>query len=146
MKNKPANIDFYEYKSIRYLNLFRLLLSFFFFSILFKNVGNYVGFIYTLNSAKVIASLYLSFAILIWIASVAFKVQSSRIGLLALVIDLPFIISLTLLFDGLDKGWVILPVITIGSFSILSRKPYAILAMPIGATILLWIAPKILDI
>jgi two-component system sensor histidine kinase PilS (NtrC family) len=144
MKNKPANIDFYEYKSIRYLNLFRLLLSFFFFSILFKNVGNYVGFIYTLNSAKVIASLYLSFAILIWIASVAFKVQSSRIGLLALVIDLPFIISLTLLFDGLDKGWVILPVITIGSFSILSRKPYAILAMPIGATILLWIAPKIL--
>jgi two-component system sensor histidine kinase PilS (NtrC family) len=146
MKDKPTNIDFNEYKSIRYLNLFRLLLSFFFFSIIFKKVGVYVGFEYTLNSARLIASFYVSFAIFTWIASVVYKTLSSRIGLIALVIDLPFIISLTLLFDGLNTGWVILPVITIGSFSILSRKPYSIIAMPIGATILLWILPKILGI
>jgi two-component system sensor histidine kinase PilS (NtrC family) len=146
MKNKPTNIDFNEYKSIRYLNLFRLLLSFFFFSIIFKKVGVFVGFEYTLNIARLIASFYLSFAILTWVISVAYKAHSSRIGLIALVIDLPFIMSLTLLFDGLNTGWVILPVITIGSFSILSRKPYSIFAIPIGATILLWLLPKILGI
>jgi two-component system sensor histidine kinase PilS (NtrC family) len=105
-----------------------------------------VGFTYTLDISKLIASLYLSFSILVWVASVFHKKHSSFLGLVALVIDLPFIISLSLLFDGLDKGWVIFPVITIGSFSILSRKPYVIFAMPVIATLLLWMLPKLLDI
>ena len=145
-KNKNKLLANNEYLSIRYLNLFRLLLSFFFFSIIFKHIGGYVGFTYTLDVSKLIASLYLSFSILVWVVSVFHKKRSSFLGLVALAIDLPFIISLSLLFDGLDKGWVILPVITIGSFSILSRKPHVIFAMPVIATLLLWLLPKLLGI
>ena len=47
-----------EYESIRYLNLFRLLISFFFFSVIFKGVSGFIGFGYTLDIAKLIASLY----------------------------------------------------------------------------------------
>lgn len=146
MHNKPDEIDYNEYKSIRYLNLFRLLVGLFFFSIIFEKFGNVVGFSYTLEIAKIIASVYLSIAILTWVASVLFKGQSITIGLIALIVDLPFIIALTLLFDDLNKGLVILPVITIGSFAMLSRKPYAIFAMPVFATLLLWITPQILKI
>ncbi len=146
MKNKPAYIDFNEYQSIRYLNLFRLLLSFFFFSIIFKEFGSYVGFTYNYDAAKLLASGYLAFAILTWVASALFKEKSIKIGLIALIIDLPMTISLVLLFDGLNDGWAILPVITIGSYSILSRKPYSILAMPITATLLLWLMPSLMSI
>ncbi len=146
MKNKPKNLNINEYQSIRYLNLFRLLLSFFFFSIIFKNFGSFVGFSYTLDISKLIASLYLAFSVLTWLFSVAYKNKSLTIGLIALVIDLPAIIALTLLFDGLNDGWVILPVITIGSFAMLSRKPYTIIAMPIFATLLLWYLPQLLGL
>lgn len=146
MKNKPEDLGINEYKSIRYLNLFRMLLSFFFFSIIFKKFGSFVGFSYTLDISKLLASLYLSFSILTWIFSVAYKSKSLNIGLIALVIDLPAIVALTLLFDGINDGWVILPVITIGSFAMLSRKPYTIIAMPIFATLLLWFLPKLLGL
>lgn len=146
MQNNNNHKTSNEYKSIRYLNLFRLLLSFFFFSIIFKGVSGYLGFAYTLDIAKLIASVYLSLSILIWIASVVFKKHSVTIGLIALSLDLPIIIALSLLFDGLNNGWVILPAITIGSFSILSRKPYAIIAMPIVASLLLWMLPQLLGI
>ncbi|VAW33074.1 hypothetical protein MNBD_GAMMA01-128, partial [hydrothermal vent metagenome] len=146
MKKTAANIDDNGYKSIRYLNLFRLLLSLFFFSIIFEKLGSFIGFSYTLDIARFIASLYLTFSILTWIISALFKQHSVKIGVIALIIDLPIIIALTLLFDGLNAGWVILPVITIGSFSMLSRRPYAILAMPIVATLLLWITPNFIGI
>lgn len=146
MKNKPDDLDINEYKSIRYLNLFRLLLSFFFFSIMFKKFGSIVGFSYTLDISKFIASVYLAFAVLTWLFSVVYKNKSLIIGLVALVIDLPAIVALTLLFDGLNDGWVILPVITIGSFAMLSRKPYTIIAMPIFATLLLLYLPKLLGL
>lgn len=146
MKNKNNFNKNSEYLNLRYLNLFRLLLAFFFFSMIFKPIGVFSGFSFTLDVSKFIASLYLSFSILIWICSVLYKKIGSLIGLIALVIDLPFIISLSLLLDGLDKGWAILPVITIGSFSILSRKPYAIFAMPAISTLLLWLLPKLLGI
>ena len=141
--NKSYNITD-DHNSIRYLNLFRLLLSFFFFSVIFKGVSGFIGFAYTLDIAKLLASVYLSLSILTWIASVVFKTQSVTIGLIALIIDLPIIIALSLLFDGLNNGWVILPAITIGSFSILSRKPYVIIAMPILASVLLWTLPQLL--
>ncbi len=144
--NRPEIVIKNEYQSIRYLNLFRLLLSFFFFSIIFKKVGTYVGFTYTLDSAKLIASIYLSFSIVVWSVSVVYKANSKLIGIIALIIDLPIIISLTLLFDGFNNGWIILPVITIGSFSILNRNTYATIAMPIVATILLWLLPEFLGI
>ena len=146
MHNRPAEINYNEYKSIRYLNLFRLLIGLFFFSIIFKGFGNVVGFSYTLDIAKFIASNYLTIAILTWIASVLFKKQSITIGLIALIVDLPFIIALTLLFDDLNQALVILPVITIGSYSMLSRRPLAILAMPIFATVLLWLIPQALKL
>lgn len=147
MKSKePEIVIKNEYQSIRYLNLFRLLLSFFFFSIIFKKVGSFVGYTYTLDFAKLIATIYLSFSIVIWSVSVVYKSNSKLIGIIALIIDLPIIISLTLLFDGFNNGWVILPVITIGSFSILSRNTFATIAMPIVATILLWLLPEFLGI
>ncbi len=146
MKNKPDNLNINEYQSIRYLNLFRLLLSFFFFSIIFKNFSNIMGVSYTSDISKLIASLYLAFSILTWLFSDIYKHQSLTIGLIALVVDLPAIIALTLLFNGLNDGWVIFPVITIGSFSMLSRKPYTIIAMPIFATLLLWYMPQLLNL
>ena len=146
MKNKPIQDISHEYKSIRYLNLFRLLLSFFFFSAIFKGVSGLIGYRYTLEIAKFIASVYLSFSILIWIASVAFKSNSVNIGMIALIADLPFIIALALLFDGLNNGWVILPAIIIGSFSILSHITYQIVVLPVLASILLWIFPHLLHI
>ncbi len=146
MKRKYNEREMTEYKSIRYLNLFRLLLSFFFFSIIFNRFSSITGFIYNANLGKLIASIYLLFAIVFWVASVLYKKNSSTIGLLALAFDLPFIISLSLLLNGVDKGWAILPVITIGSFSILSRKPFAIIAMPIVAIFLLISMPIMLDV
>lgn len=146
MKISKTIIEDNEYKSIRYLNLFRLLLSFFFFSIIFEKIGSFVGFSYTLDISKFITTLYLTFSIITWLSSLVFKNKSIMLGLIALIIDLPIIIALTLLFDGLNEGWVILPVITIGSFAMLSRKPYIIFAMPIVATILLWFTPHLLGI
>lgn len=146
MNSKPLHIELNEYKSIRYLNLFRLLVSFFFFSIIFEKIGIYVGITYKLDITKLLAIIYLSFSLLVWIVSYFYKDHSSKIGRLALVIDLPLLISLSLLFDGLEKGWAILPVITIGSYSILSRKIYAILIMPIAASLFLTILPTILGI
>lgn len=143
--SKPDNIEYSQYKSIRYLNLFRLLLSFFFFSIIFQNIGSIVGFSYTTDISRLIASIYLSLSILTWIASVLYKNHSATIGLIALAFDLPIIIALTLMFGSINEAWVILPVITIGSFAMLSRKPYAIIAMPTVATLLLWVIPKLLN-
>lgn len=143
-KIKLNNSD--DYKSIRYLNLFRLLLSLFFFSVIFKGVSGLIGYGYSLNIAQLIASVYLTLSVLTWFCSVLLRKYSLTIGLIALCIDLPIIMALSLLFDGLHNGWGILPAITIGSFSILSRKPYAIFAMPIVASILLWSLPQILGI
>ena len=146
MQNKNINLLDNEHISVRYLNLFRLLISFFFFSIIFKKVGTIVGFTYMFNEAKFIAALYLAFSILVWIISLLAKNKTLFIGLIALIVDLPFIISLTLLFDGLNNGWVILPVITIGSFSILNHKSFSIFAMPVLATMLLSVLPSLLQI
>lgn len=143
MKEKLENIDLIdEYKSIRYLNLFRLLLSLFFFSIIFNFVKGYIGFSYTRDFAEFTASLYLAFAVIIWLLSFINKKYSLQIGMFALVSDLPFVISLIVLFDGMNQGWAILPVITIGSFAILSRSVIAILLMPIIASLLLWFIPN----
>ncbi len=146
MVNKTENLKSNEQSSIRYLNLFRLFLSFFFFSIIFEKFGGIVGISYTLDIARFIASMYLATSILIWTASLLTRNNTLFIGLLALIIDLPFIISLTLLFNGLENGWVLLPVITIGSFSILNHKSFSIFAMPLLATALLLILPYLLQL
>ena len=146
MTTKTTNLKSNEQSSIRYLNLFRLLLSFFFFSIIFKKFGSIVGITYTLDIARFIASLYLAVSLLVWIASLFTKKHTLFIGLFALILDLPFILSLTLLFNGLENGWVLLPVITIGSFSILNHKSFSIFAMPLLATALLLILPYILQL
>ncbi len=146
MVSKAENLKSNELTSVRYLNLFRLLLSFFFFSIIFKEVRSLVGISYTLDIARFIASLYLTTSILIWIVSLFVKKRTLFIGLFALILDLPFILSLTLLFNGLENGWVLLPVITIGSFSILNHKSFSIFAMPLLATSLLLILPYFLDL
>ncbi len=146
MTTKVENLKSNEQTSVRYLNLFRLLLSFFFFSIIFKKIGSIVGISYTYDIARFIASLYLAISLLVWIASLFTKKHTLFIGLFALIIDLPFIISLTLLFNGLENGWALLPVITIGSFSILNHKSFSIFAMPLLATTLLLILPYILKL
>lgn len=146
MVNKTDNIKSIERTSVRYLNLFRLLLSFFFFSIIFKEVVGIVGVSYTSDVARLIATLYLSLSIIIWVASVFTKRHALFIGLFALILDLPFILSLTLLFNGLENGWVLLAVITIGSFSILNHKSFSIFAMPLLATSLLLILPYLMHL
>ncbi len=146
MASKLENLTSNEQTSVRYLNLFRVLLSFFFFSIIFKKVGGVVGVSYTSDIAQLIAALYLSLSILIWVASLFTKKHSLFIALFALVLDLPFILSLTLLFNGLENGWVLLPAITIGSFSILNHKSFSIFAMPLLATALLLALPYFLEL
>jgi two-component system sensor histidine kinase PilS (NtrC family) len=135
-----------EYKSIRYLNLFRLFLSFFFFSIMFEKIGDYVGFNYSHNMAKLIVVVYVTFSIIIWMASFFFKSESRKIGVYALTLDLPILIILALLINGINNGWAILPVIVIGSFAMLSRSAIAILIMPVAATLMLWLLPKALSL
>ena len=49
MKNNPSNSS--EYYSIRYLNLFRLLISFFFFSLIFEKFGKLMGVDYDQDKA-----------------------------------------------------------------------------------------------
>ncbi len=143
---KKENLKNNEQTSVRYLNLFRLLLSFFFFSIIFKKFGSIVGITYTLDIARFIASLYLAISLLVWIISLFTKKHTLFIGLFALILDLPFIISLTLLFNGLENGWALLPVITIGSFSILNHKSFSIFTMPLLATTLLLVLPYVLKL
>ena len=130
-----------EYKSIRYLNLFRLFLSFFFFSIMFEKIGNFIGFNYSHDMAKLVVVVYVAFSIIVWMASFFFKFESRRIGVWALTLDLPILITLALLINGINNGWAILPVIVIGSFAMLSRSAIAILIMPTVATLLLWFLP-----
>lgn len=147
MEIKPARNRKSDLSNIRYLNLFRLLLGLFFFSVIFEKFGQIVGLSYNNNFilAKYSVAFYLAFAILVWILSSILPNKSILIGLIALVIDLPVIIFLAILFDGIDDGWAILPVITIGSYSILSRRPYTILAMPVSATLFLWIFTRFLS-
>jgi two-component system sensor histidine kinase PilS (NtrC family) len=133
-----------EYNSIRYLNLFRLFLSFFFFSIMFEKIGDFVGFNYSHDMARLIVVVYSAFSIIVWMASFFFKSEGRKIGVFALAIDLPILITIALLLNGINNGWAVLPVIVIGSFAMLSRNSIAILIMPIVATLLLWLLPKML--
>jgi two-component system sensor histidine kinase PilS (NtrC family) len=135
-----------EYNSIRYLNLFRLFLSFFFFSIMFKKVGDFVGFNYSHDMARLIVVVYVAFSIIIWMTSYFFKSDSRKIGVYALILDLPILIILALLLNGINNGWAILPVIVVGSFAMLSRSAIAILFMPVVATVLLWFLPIVLSL
>ncbi len=135
-----------EYKSIRYLNLFRLFLSFFFFSIMFEKIGSFIGFNYSHDMAMLIVVVYVVFSIIIWMSSFFFKSESRKIGVVALTLDLPILIILALLINGINNGWAILPVIVIGSFAMLSRSAIAIIIMPFAATLLLWLLPKILSL
>lgn len=135
-----------EYNSIRYLNMFRLLLSIFFYLKIFTGIEASISYKYSQDLASIIAGFYLSFAVIVWFISGLYKSKIITIGLASLIIDLPFIISLTLLMDGLNNGWVILAVITIGSFSIISHKSWSIFAMPVIAVIMLAVLPRLLGL
>ena len=146
MEIKPTRNLKNDLNSIRYLNLFRLLLGVFFLFFYFNKADSLVGLSYIQKNSltQFLVGFFFIYSVLVWVASSYFKKKNILIGLIALAIDLPVIILLTLLFDGVHAGWAILPVITIGSFAMLSRRPYAILAMPIAASILLWSLSKLL--
>jgi two-component system sensor histidine kinase PilS (NtrC family) len=135
-----------EYNSIRYLNLFRLFISLLFFSIIFERFGSFFGFKYSHDAARLISGLYLLFSILVWIMSVLHKSTSKRVGIYALIVDLPTVVVLALLLDGVQSGWAVLPVIIIGSFAMLSRNSLSIIMMPIAATLMLWFMPLLLGL
>lgn len=134
-----------EYHSIRYLNLFRLFLSLLFFSIIFEKFGELIGFSYSHDIAKLISGFYLAYSVVVWLTSVIHKKSSKTIGVYALILDLPVVITLALLLNGLDNGWAVIPVIVIGSFAMLSRNTLATLLMPIAAAFMLYFLPSLFD-
>ncbi len=136
-----------EKKNLRYLNLFRLFASLFFFMLVNNSwVTNFypTSEFHPATTSVVDIYLILSIAIMV-ITYISQQEQVIRVSKLTLFLDLVALIFLAFATNGFSQGVAILPVLAIGSAAMLYRKPFNILLAPTLATILLWLLPELFD-
>ncbi|MGJ8662966.1 MAG: two-component system sensor histidine kinase NtrB [Marinicella sp.] len=136
-----------EKKNLRYLNLFRLFASLFFFMLLNnESVAEFypVAEFHTFAADLVEIYLVLSIALMI-ITYVSQQEKVISVSKLTLFLDLVILIFLAYATNGFTQGLAVLPVLAIGSAAILFRKAFFILLAPTLAAILLWLLPEVFD-
>ncbi len=136
-----------EKKNLRYLNLFRLFVSLFFF-ILLNN--EWLANLFPISNfhqlVRYFVDVYLVLSIaLMLITFVSQQEQVIKISKLTLFLDLFVLIYLAYATSGFSQGLAIIPVLAIGSAAILFRQSWTILLAPTTATILLWWLPVLMD-
>jgi two-component system sensor histidine kinase PilS (NtrC family) len=136
-----------EKKNLRYLNLFRLFASLFFFMLLNNQwvADFYPNSEFHPNTADwVDIYLILSIAIML-ITYISQQDSVIRISKLTLFLDLFVLIFMAYATNGFSQGIAVLPVLAIGSAAILYRQPLYILLAPTSAALLLWLLPLVFD-
>jgi len=137
-----------EKKNLRYLNLFRLFASLFFFMLLHNEwTANFYpnSEFHPASHDWVDVYLILSITVII-ITYISQQHSVIKISKLTLFLDLFVLLYLAYATNGFSQGIAILPVLAIGSAAILYRKPFYILLAPTTAVLLLWYLPVIFDL
>ena len=132
-----------ERRNLQILNLFRLFVALFFFALAHNNSFNSFYDISTFHAnVNITVAFYFVCALMVAIISyVSSQVDATRISKFTLFIDLFVMIFMAYATNGISQGLAILPVLVIGSSSILYRRPANILLAPTLATLLLWLMP-----
>lgn len=136
-----------EKKNLRYLNLFRLFASLFFFLLLNnKSVADFYPVAEFHSFAADLVEIYLVLSIaLMTLTYVSQQEKVISVSKLSLFLDLIILIFLAYATNGFTQGLAVLPVLAIGSAAILFRQALYILMAPTLAAILLWLLPEIFD-
>ncbi len=136
-----------ERRNLQILNLFRLFVALFYFALLNNdNISSHYNTdtLHHLTSPTVI--FYLVCAALVAIISyVSNQVDATKVSKFTLFIDSFVMIYLAYSTNGISQGMAILPVLVVGSSSILYRRASNILLAPSLASILLWTMPDWID-
>jgi two-component system sensor histidine kinase PilS (NtrC family) len=132
-----------ERRNLRYLNLFRLFISLFFFLLI--NTQQLDDIFYPERHhpyLSLIINIYLAASILIMVMTyISRQVHAISASKLILFIDLIVMIYLAFGTNGFAQGLATLPILAIGSAAVLFRQPLYILLAPLTATALLWLMP-----
>ncbi|WP_223788065.1 sensor histidine kinase [Marinicella meishanensis] len=136
-----------EQKNLRYLNLFRLFASLFFFMLLnnawmanFYPATDFHNWTEAFVNAYLVLSLVLM--LITYLSRQAWVIQVSK---LVLFLDLFVLIYLAYATYGFSQGLAVIPVLAIGSAAILFRNAWSIMLAPTTAVILLWWMPVMMD-
>jgi two-component system sensor histidine kinase PilS (NtrC family) len=145
--NDQEQLQQLEKRNLRYLNLFRLFISLFFFLLIntqqlqdiFQPERHHLYLTLVIN-------VYLAGSILIMVMTYMSKqdhaISASK---LILFIDLLVMIYLAYGTNGFSQGLATLPILAIGSAAVLFRQPLNILLAPLTASALLWLLPVWVD-
>lgn len=142
--NDQEQFNRLERRNLQILNLFRLFVAMFYFA-LNHNTGFTSSYdpsqFHHLTSAVVV--FYLVCALMVAVISyVSSQVDATRISKFTLLIDSFVMIFMAYATNGITQGLAILPVLAVGSSSILYRKAGNILLAPSLASVLLWMMPS----
>lgn len=132
-----------ERRNLQILNLFRLFVALFFLALLNDDglSSHYHPSTYHHLTAAVVV-FYFVCAVLVGIISyVSSQVDATRISKFVLLFDSFVMIYLAYSTNGIDKGMAILPVLVVGSSSILYHRAWNILLSPTLTSLLLWTMP-----
>jgi two-component system sensor histidine kinase PilS (NtrC family) len=149
MKQAPHNkieSNAGESQLIHYLNLFRVLVAFFYVGLLFTEQAQVLGVHPLPLLGKPLALVYLAFAVLVLVLGLVNRRLSLQVGKAALVVDVFVLIYLSWSVDGIGMGLAILPIVMQGAIATLFHSALLILAMPFLASLFLWMVPVISDI
>jgi two-component system sensor histidine kinase PilS (NtrC family) len=136
-----------EQKNLRYLNLFRLFTSLFFFMLLHNEwAANFYPTTQFHHLTRDLVDVYLILSIAIMLITyVSQQDNVIKVSKLTLFLDLVVLIYLAYATNGFSQGIAVLPVLAIGSAAILYRRPLYILLAPTSAALLLWLLPLWFD-
>lgn len=136
-----------ERRNLQILNLFRLFVALFFFALAHNNGFNSIYDVELFHpQVNITVAFYLVCALMVAIISyVSSQIDATRISKFTLFIDLFVMIYMAYATNGIAQGLAILPVLVIGSSSILYRRASNILLAPSLAAVLLWLMPEMVQ-
>ncbi|WP_154222598.1 sensor histidine kinase [Marinicella rhabdoformis] len=149
MLNDQDKIKFHklERRNLQILNLFRLFVALYFFALAHNSSFNAFHEITTFHhNVNLTVAFYIVCALMVAVISyVSSQVDATRISKFTLFVDLFVMIYMAYATNGISQGLAILPVLVIGSSSILYRRAANILLAPTLASILLLTMPSMVS-
>lgn len=133
-----------ERRNLQILNLFRLFVALFFLAVAHNNQFNSIYNVELFHpQVDITVVFYFVCALMVAIISyISSQIDATRISKFTLFIDLFVMIYMAYATNGIGQGLAILPVLVIGSSSILYRRAANILLAPSLAAVLLWLMPE----
>lgn len=149
MLNDKDKIKFHklERRNLQILNLFRLFVALYFFALAHNSSFNSFQEVATFHhNVNLTVAFYIVCALMVAVISyVSSQVDATRISKFTLFVDLFVMIYMAYATNGISQGLAILPVLVIGSSSILYRRAANILLAPTLASILLLTMPSLVS-